>query len=154
MPVDPFGRSIAVPLAASSSGGGSYLPFVFIILLFGALYFLFIRPQQRRNREVQAMQSRLGVGDEVMTGSGVYGTVAEVDDEAGTISLEVSPGVIIRFARGAVARTVTPASHEETEAEPEDEYEAEEADETYEADEADEVEETHETDDKVTERRD
>ncbi|HVV09228.1 preprotein translocase subunit YajC, partial [Amycolatopsis sp.] len=104
MPVDPFGRSIAVPLAASSSGGGSYLPFVFIILLFGALYFLFIRPQQRRNREVQAMQSRLGVGDEVMTGSGVYGTVAEVDDEAGTISLEVSPGVIIRFARGAVAR--------------------------------------------------
>jgi preprotein translocase subunit YajC len=89
-----------------------------------------------------------------MTGSGVYGTVAEVDDEAGTISLEVSPGVIIRFARGAVARTVTPASHEETEAEPEDEYEAEEADETYEADEADEVEETHETDDKVTERRD
>ncbi|GIH17365.1 hypothetical protein Raf01_55370 [Rugosimonospora africana] len=142
-----------MPLAASSSGGSNYLPFVFIILLFGALYFLFIRPQQRRNREVQAMQSRLGVGDEVMTGSGVYGTVAEVDEEAGTVSLEVSPEVIIKFARGAVARTVTPAPQEEAEAEADEEYEYEtdEADETHEAD---EVEETHETDDKVTERKD
>jgi preprotein translocase subunit YajC len=152
MPADPFGRSLAVPLAASSSGGSSYLPFVFIILLFGALYLLFIRPQQRRNRDVQSMQSKLGVGDEVMTGSGVYGTVAEVDDEAGTISLEVSPDVIIRFARGAVARTVTPASHDE--AEEEVDYETDEADEAYEADETDEVDETEETDDKVIERKD
>jgi preprotein translocase subunit YajC len=154
MPADPFGRSLAVPLAASSSGGSSYLPFVFIILLFGALYLLFIRPQQRRNRDVQAMQSKLGIGDEVMTGSGVYGTVAEVDDEAGTISLEVSPDVIIRFARGAVARTVTPASHEEAEAEEEADYETDEADEAYEAGETDEVDETEETDDKVIERKD
>ncbi|GAA5188887.1 hypothetical protein GCM10023322_40590 [Rugosimonospora acidiphila] len=144
-----------MPLAASSSSG-SFLPFVFIILLFGAMYLLFIRPQQRRNRATQAMQSQLGPGDEVMTGSGVYGIVAEVDDEEGTISLEVSEGVIIRFARGAIARTVTPAVRDE-EAEVEEEepdYDTDEADEANQVAEADETEETDETDHKVIERKD
>jgi preprotein translocase subunit YajC len=142
---------MAVPLAASSSGGGSnLLPFVFIIIVFGAIYLLFIRPQKRRNRDVQSMQSTLGVGDEVMTGSGVYGTVAEVNDEEGTISLEVSPEVIIRFARGAVAKVIAQVPHdeeeEEVEAEEEPDYDTDEADET------DRVEETE--DDKVIERKD
>ena len=103
---------MAVPIAASGSSGGNLLPFAFIILLFGAMYLLFIRPQQRRNREVQAMQSTLGPGDEVMTGSGVYGTVVEIDDEEKTISLEVAPDVVMRFARGAVARVINQVPRE------------------------------------------
>jgi preprotein translocase subunit YajC len=109
-----------VYLAANSSGG-SFLPLLFIILIFGAMYFLFIRPQQRRNRELQSMQSRLGPGDLVMTGSGIYGTVTEIDDANGTVDLEISPEVVVTFARGAIARVVTPASHEETAEEPGDE---------------------------------
>jgi preprotein translocase subunit YajC len=114
-----------VPIAASSSGGGSLLPFVFIVLIFVAMYFLFIRPQQRRSRETQAMQSRLGAGDEVMTGSGIYGTVTEIDEEAGTVSLEVSPEVVITFARGAVAKVLTSAAQDEEETEEEAEEEPE-----------------------------
>ena len=49
---------------AAGSSGGSFLPLLFIILIFGAMYFLFIRPQQRRNRDLQSMQSKLGTGDE------------------------------------------------------------------------------------------
>jgi preprotein translocase subunit YajC len=106
-------------LAASSSS--SYFPLLFLVVIFGAMYLLFIRPQQRRNREVQAMQSRLGPGDEVMTGSGIYGTVTEVDEAGGTVDLEISPEVVVRFARGAIARVVTPATHADgAEAEPED----------------------------------
>jgi preprotein translocase subunit YajC len=126
----PLRKVDAVPLAASSSGG-NLLPVVFVILLFGAMYLLFIRPQQRRNRNLQSMQSALGPGDEVMTGSGVYGTVEEIDDENGTISLEVSPGVVIRFARGAVAKVVAQVPREEEdqiEAEEEPDYETEEND--------------------------
>jgi preprotein translocase subunit YajC len=108
-------------LAANSSGGSSFLPLLFILLIFGAMYFLFIRPQQRRNRDLQAMQSRLGPGDEVMTGSGVYGTVTEIDEANGTVDLEISPEVVVRFARGAIARVVTPAAHDEVVDEPEDE---------------------------------
>ncbi len=106
-----------MPLAAASSGGGSLLPLLFILLLFGALWFFMIRPQQRRSREIQAMQSSLGVGDEIMTGSGIYGIVTEIDEEDGTVGLEISPGVAIRVARGAVARVVSSASHDEDVAE-------------------------------------
>ncbi len=103
-----------MPLAATtSSGGSSLLPLLFILLLFGALWFFMIRPQQRRSREVQAMQSSLGIGDEVMTGSGIYGIVTEIDEEEGTIGLEISPGVAIRVARGAVARVVSSAPRDE-----------------------------------------
>jgi preprotein translocase subunit YajC len=142
-----------VPIAASGSSGGSLLPFAFIILLFAAMYFLFIRPQQRRNRNLQSMQSTLAPGAEVMTGSGIYGTVAEVDDEAGTISLEISPDVVVTFARGAVAKVISTVPTEEAEAEDE---EAEDEVEEIEA-EADE-EPDHETDEiddhQVIERKD
>lgn len=96
-------------LAASGSSSSSFLPLLFIILIFGAMYFLFIRPQQRRNRDLQAMQSRLGQGDAVMTGSGMYGTVTEIDEANGTVDIEISPEVVVTFARGAIARVVTPA---------------------------------------------
>jgi preprotein translocase subunit YajC len=111
-------------LAASSSG--SFLPLLFLVVIFGAMYLLFIRPQQRRNREIQAMQSRLGPGDEVMTGSGIYGTVTEIDEANGTVDLEISPEVVVRFARGAIARVVTQSAQgDHAEAEPEDDADLE-----------------------------
>jgi preprotein translocase subunit YajC len=98
---------------AASGSSSSFLPLLFIILIFGAMYFLFIRPQQRRNRDLQAMQSRLGQGDEVMTGSGMYGTVTDIDEANGTVDIEVSPEVVITFARGAIAKVVTPVVHDD-----------------------------------------
>jgi preprotein translocase subunit YajC len=97
-----------VLIAAQSSGGGSFLPLLMIILLFGVMYFMMIRPQQRRRREAVQMQSTLGAGDEVVTIGGLYGTVVSVDDE--TVTLEVSPGVHTRYARGAIARIVNSAA--------------------------------------------
>lgn len=76
-------------------------------LIFGAMYFLMIRPQQRRRRQVETMQAGLGVGDEVVTIGGLYGTVTDLDDE--TVSLEIAPGVVTRYARGAISRIVTSA---------------------------------------------
>lgn len=133
-----------MPLAASSSGGSSLLPFVFIVLIFAAMYFLFIRPQQRRARETQAMQSQLGPGDEVMTGSGIYGTVTEVDTEGGTVGLEIAPEVVVTVARGAIARVITHVEHEAEDEESEDSEEA--------GDEPDY--ETDSTDNPVIERKD
>jgi preprotein translocase subunit YajC len=94
---------------AAGSGSGSYTTLLLFILIPLALYFLMIRPQQRRMKEAQAMQNGLAPGAEVMTSSGIYGTVAEVDTEEGTVSLEVSPDIYITFARGAVSRVITPA---------------------------------------------
>ena len=80
------------------AGGGSAPSPLFQLgiqfaLILGIFYFLMIRPQQRRMRESQNMQSSLEPGAEVMTTSGIYGTVAEIDADAGTVSLEVSPDI-------------------------------------------------------------
>ena len=77
------------------------LPFLAIAVIF---WLLAIRPQQRRAREVQAMQQALGVGDDVMLTSGVYGTLTEIDEE--TVRVEIAPGVTIKVARGAVGRRI------------------------------------------------
>lgn len=73
------------------------------------MYFLMIRPQQRKARELAQMQAALAPGAEVMTGSGIYGTVTEVDEEDGTVVLEISSEVHVRFARAAIGRVLSGA---------------------------------------------
>lgn len=102
-----MGRSTTVLYAQSAGGAGGFTPILMIVLLFGVMYFMMIRPQQKRRREAEAMQSSLGQGDEVVTIGGLYGTVTGVDDD--TVLLEVAPGVQTRYARPAIARVVTKA---------------------------------------------
>jgi preprotein translocase subunit YajC len=85
------------------------------------MYFLMIRPQQRRRREAQQLQSTLSPGDEVVTIGGLYGTIVEADDE--TVTLEISPGVHARYARPAIARTISRAGDDEEEEVDEEEEE-------------------------------
>jgi preprotein translocase subunit YajC len=92
-------------LAASASGGSSFLPLLMIVVLFAVMYFLMIRPQQKRRRDAQSMQSTLGPGAEVVTIGGLYGTVIETDAE--TVTLEAAPGVHVKYARPAVARVIS-----------------------------------------------
>ena len=80
------------------------MPLLLIVLLFGVMYFMMIRPQQKRRREAQAMQSALGPGDEIVTIGGLHATVVAVDDEV--VTVEIAPGVNVRFARPAIARVV------------------------------------------------
>ncbi|MBV1850358.1 preprotein translocase subunit YajC [Catellatospora tritici] len=76
-----------------------------IALLFGLMYFMFIRPQSKRRKEAESMQKALGAGDKIITIGGLYGTVVGVDDES--VTLEISPGVTARYARQAVGRVVS-----------------------------------------------
>ena len=83
------------------------VPFAHVVLLFGVVYFMMIRPQQKRRRESLEMQRSLGPGDQIVTIGGLHGTVVTVDDDVATI--EVAPGVVVRFARPAIARVVSKA---------------------------------------------
>ena len=69
------------------------------------MYFMMIRPQQKRRREAAAMQSSLGAGDEVVTIGGLHATVVSIDDDV--VTVEIAPGVNARFARPAIARIVS-----------------------------------------------
>jgi preprotein translocase subunit YajC len=83
-------------------------PVIVLAVTLGLTWLLFILPQQRRIRAHQAVVARLQVGDEVMTTSGMFGTITALDDE--TVSLEIAPGTVARFARGAVAQLTTDAT--------------------------------------------
>ncbi|WP_205473462.1 preprotein translocase subunit YajC [Nocardioides sp. SYSU D00038] len=78
------------------------LPLVGIVLLF---WLLVIRPQMRRQRELQRMQSALSVGDEVMLTSGIAGTLRETHDDF--LRVEIADGVSIKVARGAIGSILT-----------------------------------------------
>ncbi|BCJ41576.1 hypothetical protein GCM10010168_54250 [Actinoplanes ianthinogenes] len=90
--------------SASSNPLGLFLPFILII---GVMYFLMIRPQQKRRREAAEMQNKLGAGDQIVTIGGLHGTVVSAEDDV--VSLEIAPDVVVRFARPAIARVVTRA---------------------------------------------
>jgi preprotein translocase subunit YajC len=101
-----------VPLAAPNGSGNSFTTILFLLLLFGVVYFLMIRPQQKRRREAQNMQKQLGAGDQIVTIGGLHGTIVSMDDDVAT--LEVAPGVQVKFARQAIARALPKQDVEET----------------------------------------
>ena len=77
---------------------------LFFALILVAFYFLIIRPQRTRASQAAQLQARLVPGVEIMTTAGLFGRVVEVHDDA--LVLEVSPGVLVRFAKAAVGRIV------------------------------------------------
>lgn len=67
--------------AEQSSGSGLLMTFLPLIIMFVLLYFIAIRPQKKRDKEMKAMQSSLQVGDEIVTGGGIVGIVVRTGDD-------------------------------------------------------------------------
>jgi preprotein translocase subunit YajC len=92
---------ISPAYAASGSVGGfdiaSFLPMIVIFALF---WFLLVRPQQKRAKEVKLMLSALGKGDEVITQGGLMGRIVKLSDHV--VSLEIADGVEIQLQRSAI----------------------------------------------------
>ena len=91
--------------------------FLPLILIFGLMYVLMIRPQQKKAKAQQALVADISAGDEVLLNSGIYGTVNEVDaDDPNVLWIEVYQGVELKVRRGAVdqRRNEPTASAEES----------------------------------------
>jgi preprotein translocase subunit YajC len=86
--------------AASKSSSGSLTFLLVIVVLFGLFYFVMIRPQRNKQRQVQQMQSQVMPGQRVRTTAGMYATVVSADDV--DVVLEIAPGIQARFLRRAV----------------------------------------------------
>ncbi|MBI3649352.1 MAG: preprotein translocase subunit YajC [Actinobacteria bacterium] len=94
-------------LAQASSGtqSGSGLTFLVpLVLMGGVMYFIMIRPQRRRAQQQRALLSSLEVGDEIMTTAGILGTITDIDEDEGIVTVEIAPGTRIRMIRAGVAR--------------------------------------------------
>ena len=80
--------------------------FVPLILIFAIMYFLLIRPQQKKMKEHQAMVAALRRGDQVVTQGGMIGKVVKVRDD-GELELEIAEGVKVRVIQNTIATVVS-----------------------------------------------
>ena len=78
---------------------------IYILIFIGLIYLVGVRPQQKRRRQLAEILQNLRPGDEVVTVSGIYGTVTEVEDGE-TMLLEVAEDTDIRVAKSSIARKV------------------------------------------------
>ena len=79
---------------------------VYFVVIALAFFLLIVLPQRRRATAHRALVESLGVGDEVVTIGGVFGTIRAVEDDR--IELEVAPGVLLTVARNAIAQAANP----------------------------------------------
>ncbi len=97
---------IAYAQAAPGAGGpGPIVTILPFILIFVIMYFMVIRPQQKKAKEHQDLLSKLKRNDEVMTSGGIYGKVVDLKETV--VTLEVAPNVRIRVHRPQISAVLT-----------------------------------------------
>ena len=90
--------------AGGAGAGAAFAQFIPLILIFAFMYFLMIRPQQKRLRAHRDMVGALKKGDHVVTQGGILGKVTTVRDDE--LEVEISQGVRIRVVRSTIAQVV------------------------------------------------
>lgn len=76
--------------ANAQAAGGQWTFWVMIIAIIAIMYFFMIRPQNKKQKEIQKFRNSLEVGQEIVTIGGIYGTVRQVDEAENSITVEVA----------------------------------------------------------------
>ncbi len=84
----------------------SIAQFMPLILIFGIMYFLLIRPQQKKAKEHQAMVAAVRRGDQVITQGGLIGKIAKVKDD-NEVEVELAEGVKVRVVKATIAQVLS-----------------------------------------------
>jgi preprotein translocase subunit YajC len=97
------------PAFAQAAGGAgaasAFTSFVPLILIFGIMYFLMIRPQQKKMKDHRAMVDGLRRGDQVLTQGGIIGKVMKVHDD-GVLDVEIAANVVVKTPRSTIAQVM------------------------------------------------
>ncbi len=100
--------SNAYAQTAAAGPMGGLMEFLPIILMFGVLYFLMIRPQMKKAKEHKSMVEALAKGDEVVVAGGMMGKITKLGET--NIGLEIASGVEVQFQRSAVVQVLPKGS--------------------------------------------
>lgn len=93
-----------VLLQAQPQGGGmSFL--VMMVVIFAIMWFFMIRPQQKKQKEIQNFRNSIAVGTSVVTAGGLYGTVKSIDESDNTLMVEIARDVKVKVDRNSVYAT-------------------------------------------------
>ncbi len=97
---------LVTPAYAQAAGGGSaFASFVPLILIFAIMYFLLIRPQQKKVKEHKAMVEALRKGDQIVTQGGMIGKVTKIIDD-NEAQVEIADGVKVRIVRHNITQVL------------------------------------------------
>jgi len=94
-----------MPLAAANPGGGIVSLIVPLVLMVAIFYFLMIRPQNKKQKQRNAMLNQLKKGDKIVTIGGLHGTIAEITDDV--VVLRVNDVTKLTFDRNAISSAVS-----------------------------------------------
>ena len=83
-----------------AQGGGDYSFLIMMVAIFAIMYFFMIRPQNKKQKEIQNFRKNLEVGQEVITAGGIYGKIKEVEDTL--VVLEIASGVKIKIDKNSI----------------------------------------------------
>lgn len=95
-------------LMQAQNGGGMQM-ILMMVLIFGIMWFFMIRPQQKKQKEIQKFRNAITAGQSVVTAGGVYGVVRQVEESDNTLLVEVAKGVSVKVDRNSVYATAQPA---------------------------------------------
>ncbi|MGY3040428.1 preprotein translocase subunit YajC [Rhodanobacter sp. TND4EL1] len=98
---------LAQAAPAQPAGGGMSM-IIMMVVLFGLMYFMMIRPQAKRQKEHRALIAGLAKGDEVVTNGGIAGRVSEVGETF--ITVEIAANVMVKVQKGSVQQVLPKGS--------------------------------------------
>lgn len=100
----PAGTSVIPAASAAGQQPGGWMAFAPFLLMFGVMYFLVLRPQQKKMKEQQQMIAALKQGDEIVTASGLLGKVTGLTEKV--VTVEIAQDVRVKMLKSQVSQVV------------------------------------------------
>ena len=89
----------------AAAGANNYSFLIMMVVIFAIMWLFMIRPQQKKQKELQNFRNQITVGTEIITAGGIYGKVTSIDEINNILIVEVSKGVTIRVDRNSVFKS-------------------------------------------------
>ena len=101
-------QTLMILLQASQGDGGLGM-ILMLVAMFAIMYFFMIRPQQKKQKEIQKFQNELTEGTQVVTGGGIYGTVKSIDLAKNTVEVKIARDVVVTVDKSYVFKDMANA---------------------------------------------
>lgn len=89
----------------AAAGANNYSFLIMMVAIFAIMWLFMIRPQQKKQKELQKFRNQITVGTEIITAGGIYGKVTSIDEANNILIVEVSKGTSIRVDRNSVFKS-------------------------------------------------
>jgi preprotein translocase subunit YajC len=97
-----------IVLAAQAAGQGSGMSMIIMMIaIFATMWFFMIKPQQKKQKEIQKFQNELTEGTEVVTGGGIHGVVKSIDLAKNTVDVKIARDVVVTVEKTSVFKDMS-----------------------------------------------